>query len=614
MADEKAQIEQLKADNAALQLQLAQGTQTSQIYKVSAKIPPFWPHKPAVWFAIVEAQFEIAGIVTDSTRYSYLVGHLDQRYAQEVEDIITRPPPAGQRYEILKRELIRRLSMSEEERVRQLISDEELGDRRPSQFLRHLRSLAGTTLTDESIVRQLWMRRLPQQVQAILASQQELALDKLAELADKVADVISPKQVFTSSAPNPSEPSDLDKLTQRVEELSRQVCALLSSRPTTRSRSSSPRRSHSSTPSQERVCSCHKKFSLEERFTISSHVVRAATVLVTASPSSLLGALNCNFVVSSAYWVLNITSSSVVAYSTGTTPSTEPTLVGQQGVGYTGLAFLMGMVKDPTPVNGPACKKRWAAGLAGVSKANALPDSYMDTIWQFIVDKKPSLYSSTNVRRELMMKYLASTNRDNEPPIARAVLGQLDLVFKDAYLKSVNLMDMFTTSGSRVLEIPVVLEEVMCLDSELARVKALEGPNYSTCRLIDNNKYPKLNHSNYPNLYAATLEWARRTKKVQKNYLGSKSLIDQAINQDIVRKVLKMATSSVGSSTLKPEHIEWLRVRKGYLVPTTPLADVLSKGPTRRAASVMDSEESESDSEEEREEGSRKRQRTHRRR
>ncbi|CAG4964443.1 unnamed protein product [Colias eurytheme] len=132
------------------------------------------------------------------------------------------PPPAGQRYEILKRELIRRLSMSEEERVRQLISDEELGDRRPSQFLRHLRSLAGTTLTDESIVRQLWMRRLPQQVQAILASQQELALDKLAELADKVADVISPKQVFTSSAPNPSEPSDLDKLTQRVEELSRQ--------------------------------------------------------------------------------------------------------------------------------------------------------------------------------------------------------------------------------------------------------------------------------------------------------------------------------------------------------------------------------------------------------
>ncbi|CAB3233724.1 unnamed protein product [Arctia plantaginis] len=93
---------------------------------------------------------------------------------------------------------------AEEQRVRQLIGEEELGDRRPSQFLRHLRSLSGNVLSDDNILRQLWLRRLPQQVQAILASQLDLDLNKLAELADKVMEIASPNQIYTCAAPTTS--------------------------------------------------------------------------------------------------------------------------------------------------------------------------------------------------------------------------------------------------------------------------------------------------------------------------------------------------------------------------------------------------------------------------
>lgn len=261
MDELKALIDSLKAENASLQQQVAQ---SPEVCRVAVKLPSFWPDKPAVWFAQVEAQFQIAGITSDNTMFNYVIAQLDQKLAGEVEDLITRPPVIGQQYAKLKEELIRRLSMSEEQRVRQLISEEELGDRRPSQFLRHLRSLAGGALADENIFRQLWLRRLPQQVQAILASQAELSLDKLSELGDKVMEIAGPKQVFSCSS-TASAPASQNELSLRMERLEKQIAALsVSDRPgRSRQRSVSSRRSRSraATPrAGPKVCWYHKKF------------------------------------------------------------------------------------------------------------------------------------------------------------------------------------------------------------------------------------------------------------------------------------------------------------------------------------------------------------------
>ncbi|XP_050547189.1 uncharacterized protein LOC126908902 [Daktulosphaira vitifoliae] len=137
---------------------------------------------------------------------------------------------------------ITRLSISEEQRVRQLINEEELGDRKPSQFLRHLRSLAGTTTLQDNILRQLWLRRLPSHAQAILTAQSELPLDKVAELADKIVEVQPAPSQFVHAVATTNNKKELDVLAA-IEALAKQVSELCAKRPQ-RSRSRSRNRSN----------------------------------------------------------------------------------------------------------------------------------------------------------------------------------------------------------------------------------------------------------------------------------------------------------------------------------------------------------------------------------
>jgi len=127
-------------------------TVNSAVYRVSQRLPPFWPDRPAVWFAQAESQFELAAITRQRTKFNYVVSQLNHQQAAEVEDIIS--PPELEPYDRLKAELVRRLSTSREQRVRQLLSHEEMGDRKPSEFLRHLKSLAPDVPDD--FLRTIW--------------------------------------------------------------------------------------------------------------------------------------------------------------------------------------------------------------------------------------------------------------------------------------------------------------------------------------------------------------------------------------------------------------------------------------------------------------------------
>ncbi|XP_047996330.1 uncharacterized protein LOC125234169 [Leguminivora glycinivorella] len=177
-------------------------TEEAQVCKVGVRVPPFNADEPALWFAQIEAQFQLSKITQDDTKFYYVAGQLEARYAMEVKDVITNPP-AADKYGKIKAELIRRLSASQEKRTRQLLVHEELGDRSPSQFLRHLQNLAGTAATSE-LLQTIWCDRLPHNVQTILASQSDQSLDKLADLADRVYELAPPTprapQVATTSA------------------------------------------------------------------------------------------------------------------------------------------------------------------------------------------------------------------------------------------------------------------------------------------------------------------------------------------------------------------------------------------------------------------------------
>ncbi|XP_047026745.1 uncharacterized protein LOC124635035 [Helicoverpa zea] len=215
-----------------------------EVARVGVSCPPFCPEEPAFWFAQLEGQFVLSRITSDTSKFYTVTTQLETKYALQVKDIITNPPETN-KYLKLKTELINRLSASQEKRTQQLLIHEELGDRRPSQFLRHLQNLAGPSGASD-FVKSIWTSRLPQNIQTVIASQiADLQVEQLAEIADRVHEIApSTPQVASASVP-------ASELAKQVSELTKQV-ALLTTRLDKQDRRQSRPRSRSRSRSQSR--------------------------------------------------------------------------------------------------------------------------------------------------------------------------------------------------------------------------------------------------------------------------------------------------------------------------------------------------------------------------
>ena len=215
-------------------------TPGTAVSAVSIKLPPFWPSDPEIWLVQVEAQFSTRGITSQKTKFEYLVSSLSPEVATEVRDLLLRPP-AENPYDRLKAELVKRTAASEQRRLQQLISGEELGDRKPTQLLRRMEQLLGDTAAEanQGFLRELFLQRLPSNVRMVLASGgSTLTLKALADMADKVIEVSSPTISAVQAQPGNS---DVSKLQEQVTKLTDLVAALTERRPRGRSLTRQPR-------------------------------------------------------------------------------------------------------------------------------------------------------------------------------------------------------------------------------------------------------------------------------------------------------------------------------------------------------------------------------------
>ena len=71
-----------------------------EVNRVGAKLPALWTERPDLWFKDVEAQFELAKVISEETKYHHVVASLDQQQAIKVCELISNPPTINQYQEL----------------------------------------------------------------------------------------------------------------------------------------------------------------------------------------------------------------------------------------------------------------------------------------------------------------------------------------------------------------------------------------------------------------------------------------------------------------------------------------------------------------------------------
>ncbi|KII63807.1 Retrovirus-related Pol polyprotein from transposon opus [Thelohanellus kitauei] len=151
---------------------------------VAIKLPTFWTSQPRVWFVQTEAQFHLRGIVSDTTKYYYVVGALDQETAGRMIDTLSKPPLEG-KYENLKSKLLSVFGLTRRDRACKLLDMTGLGDRKPSALLSEMSSLANGH-TSCMLFEEIFLRQMPEAIRMQLAGQDFTNLDLVSERADEL--------------------------------------------------------------------------------------------------------------------------------------------------------------------------------------------------------------------------------------------------------------------------------------------------------------------------------------------------------------------------------------------------------------------------------------------
>ncbi|XP_037929368.1 uncharacterized protein LOC119663839 [Teleopsis dalmanni] len=255
----------LPTSNEAAAVQRENELREGNLNRVSVKVPPFWHERPEIWFAQIEAQFAVADITNDATKFNTVVAAIESSVVADVADAVLHPPATG-KYSNFKNQILERFGESEQRKIQRLLSEVELGDRRPSQLLNELTALAKDKVSSE-FLKSLWLQRLPPQVRAILQTS-NVDLVELAKLADRICEAGDYHQLAAVSSRVSNDSNETARLCQRLDQIEQRLSRLdFVGRQPSRMRQSSRRKSRTLSQSSNHSgwCWFHSRFGEQAR-------------------------------------------------------------------------------------------------------------------------------------------------------------------------------------------------------------------------------------------------------------------------------------------------------------------------------------------------------------
>lgn len=155
-------------------------------------------------------------MVSELSKYSYVIEHLPFHVAEQVQDLILNVPQS-EPYRTLKEGVLKRCGHSEKAKLHELFNGVSLAGRPPSQLLRYMRALLGSKRMDDDILKQLWMDKLSRNAVSILVSIDDRPLDELADIADKIVESQQPTDsVVAQMSTTQSTPTDVHTMLQQI--------------------------------------------------------------------------------------------------------------------------------------------------------------------------------------------------------------------------------------------------------------------------------------------------------------------------------------------------------------------------------------------------------------
>ena len=161
----------------------------SAVAKLTREVPAFTPSHVEYWFFVLEANFHVSRIRSESTKFFHTLAGLPPNAVARVKDVVYSKT---YNYSTLKTALIRAYAEDKSTKVRKLLSGIELEDK-PSLFYSALRSTADGLDVGNDILFSLWLQKLPSSIRPVCAGlSEELPLDKILKVADNMFTHLSP--------------------------------------------------------------------------------------------------------------------------------------------------------------------------------------------------------------------------------------------------------------------------------------------------------------------------------------------------------------------------------------------------------------------------------------
>ncbi|VDP40265.1 unnamed protein product [Schistosoma mattheei] len=146
---------------------------------------PFWPDNTEARFCYAEAGFHEHGVNDTHAQFLAVVNALPREFNRYVTSSMFTSD-VSEPYETLKRSILKRGDLTDRQRLDQPVNNIDLQQGSATDMLQRRREFMGQRTFYDGLFKQLFLSKLPQQVQAVLVSFQNNAIEELAASADRI--------------------------------------------------------------------------------------------------------------------------------------------------------------------------------------------------------------------------------------------------------------------------------------------------------------------------------------------------------------------------------------------------------------------------------------------